>query len=300
MIHGLTDVIIGARGVEAWRRFAHDVLGYRDVAEGTDDALGQGAPCAVFAPAGVDSGRLRVIAFPGAPDRDHPGPDQGYYDFDLYTRDMNAAVAAVARTHYPWAPAPGAWPIPGTPVTLTQGLIQGPDAVNVVPVLAGPQTSWLQAWQHEPAAPFSEVSSSIAIVPDMERSLGFWQGAFGMQLAGDFTLQDPFLDQLLRLDPGTTFRMCVLASPGATARVELIELPRAADRSNDSQPGTLGIIAWGFRSDDLDGDVDRVIGEGGKLEHVTAVVDDAAHGPARVAQLRSADNLLMELWQPTG
>jgi catechol 2,3-dioxygenase-like lactoylglutathione lyase family enzyme len=297
--HGLTDVIIGARSLQPWRQLGTR-LGYQTVVDGNDHGhIAEGARAVVLAAPGTDSGRLRILEHPDATHRRRPqGTDIGLFDLDIYARDLDAFYSQSADD-LTWVTPPGEWSITNTPVRLTQGLLLAPDNVNLVPVQAGPNATWLNAWKAHPALPFSEVSSAIAIVADMDASIRFWADGLGFDLIGDFQLAHPFLDQLLTLRPGTSFRMAILAAGDQTARVELIHVPGdALDRTNEAQPGAAGIIAWGMLSDDLAGDLDRMITAGGKLERSNVDVDDAVHGRATVMTVRTVDNNLLELWQP--
>jgi catechol 2,3-dioxygenase-like lactoylglutathione lyase family enzyme len=302
MIAGIADIIIGVRDPAGWTALARDELDFEVRAAGQDHGpLGEGSSGAtVLAPRGAETGRIRLIHYPEGRQTGRPDiHDVGYFDFDIYSKNCDTTYEQLARQGYQFRARPETWSVETPPLTLTEGMLHAPDDVNLVFVgMAQPRGA--AAYAVDPERLYSEASSSVAVVPDLDAAIRFWRDGLGYQLLLDFQLQHPALEPLLGLPPTEGFRMALLAKGGETARIELIALPperQTGQNRTIHRAGTIGLIAWGFRSTDLDADLAAIAAAGGRIERQPAPVEDAPHRRARVATASTPDNLLLELWQ---
>lgn len=302
MIAGITDIVIGVRNPAGWIALARDELDYAVRADGRDDGpLGEGsAGATVLAPAGAETGRIRLVHYPEASDVGRPDVhDLGFFDFDIYSRDCDRTYTTLVANGYQFRARPETWSLESPPITLTEGLLLAPDNVNLV-FVGTAQPRGAAAYAADPSRLYSEASSSVAVVPDLDAAIGFWRDGLGYQLLLDFQLQHSALEPLLGVPPTEGFRMALLANRGETARIELIAFPAEQQRGRNrtrNRAGTVGLIAWGFRSTDLDADLTAIVRAGGRVENAPREVEDAVHRRARVALASTPDNLLLELWQ---
>ncbi|GIW08748.1 MAG: hypothetical protein KatS3mg060_3553 [Dehalococcoidia bacterium] len=303
MIAGITDIVIGVREPASWVTLACDELDFQLRSQGVDEGpLGDGSSMAtILAPRGADTGRIRLLSYADASTTGRPDiHDIGFFDFDIYSRNCQTTYEQLTRKGYQFRARPETWSIESPPLTLTEGMLLAPDDVNLV-FIGTAQPRGAAAYAADPDRMYSEASSSVAVVPDLDAAVRFWRDGLGYQLLLDFQLQHPALEPLLGLPPSEGFRMALLAKGGETARIELIALPpeRQTGRNRTmNRVGTLGLIAWGFRSTDLDADLAAIEAAGGRIDVPPHPVEDAVHGSARVALASTPENLLLELWQP--
>ncbi|MCS6800440.1 MAG: VOC family protein [Chloroflexota bacterium] len=302
MIAGIADIVIGVRDPANWVALARDQLQFDVRAEGRDDGpLGEGSSGAiVLAPPGAETGRIRLIHYPEGRTAGRPDiRDLGFFDFDIYSRDCDATYAQLVRNGYHFRTPPATWSLDSPPLTLTEALLLAPDDVNLV-FIGTAQPRGAAAYAADPNRRYSEASSAVAVVPDLDVALRFWRDGLGYQVLLDFHLQHPALEPLLGIPPTEGFRMALLAKGGETARIELIafppDRPRGVDRTAN-RAGTIGLLAWGFRSTDLTADLAAIEAAGGRVDSPPRLVRDAVHGRARVATASTPDHLLLELWQ---
>ncbi|MFN8535001.1 MAG: VOC family protein [Dehalococcoidia bacterium] len=302
MIAGITDIIIGVADPTAWIALGRDELDLPVRVQGQDRGpLGEGSSGAtVLAPNGAETGRIRLLRYPGALQVGRPDiHDTGYFDFDIYTKSCDNTYDQLTGRGYQFRARPETWSVETPPLTLTEGMLEAPDDVNLA-FVGTAQPRGAAAYAANPNRVYSEASSSVAVVPDLDRAIQFWRDGLGYQLMLDFQLQHPALEPLLGLPPDEGFRMALLGKGGETARIELIALPperqTGLDRTGNGA-GTVGLIGWGFRSNDLEADLAAIEAAGGRIETQSVQIEDDVHGRARVASARTPDNLLLELWQ---
>lgn len=300
MIGGITDVLIGARDLAAWRDLLVGGFGYTEVLTGRDlGPCGAGSlHAATFAAPGVDSGRFRVIEYSRPVDRARPTMrETGPFDIDIYARDIHASHRSLSAKGYSFSTEPLAWEMPGLPITLYQTVLHAPDGVNIA-IMASAAPRNVAAFAASDTVPISEVTSAIAVVRDYDQSLAFWRDSLGLSLGLNSEVSHPAFERILGLKTDDRIRLTIYTSGGESARNEVISFPDGQVTERVVSPGSTGHFGWAFRVPDLDLTVSRMVMHGATVLSVPNLVSDAIHGDARVALLRSPDGIVCEIWQP--
>jgi catechol 2,3-dioxygenase-like lactoylglutathione lyase family enzyme len=303
MLGGITDIVIGARDLAPWDHLLTYHLGYEAARSGRDGGpLAASATAArTFAKAGLEGGRFRVLQVPDGIDIGRPSVKQaGYFDIDVYVLNMLGAYSSLKVEGYPFFSQPETWALQSPPLRLTEAMMQAPDNVNLA-FMHSMAPRGVMAWAQNPNHQYSEVTSAIAVVPDLDAAIAFWRDAMGLSLAMDLTLQHPAFEPLLGVRADEQFRMAMLSAEGGpTGRIELIGFPSgglSGDNTAAQAPGALGQFAWAFRVADAAAAHGAAVAAGGASVSAPAAVADDIHGDAVCAAFRSPDGLLVEVWQ---
>lgn len=135
-------------------------------------------------------------------------------------------------------------------------------------------------------------------VADVERSLGFWRDALGMEVVLDQVRDDAYLGEVVG-HPGADCRMVHLAFGGAGARIELFEYraPRA-EPARVAQPAQAGFAHVCVRATGLRALLERLEAAGGRRVSDPVEVTAGANRGALAVYVRDPDGHVLEVVQP--
>ena len=136
-------------------------------------------------------------------------------------------------------------------------------------------------------------------VSDLDRSLGFWRDALGMEVVLEPQERQGGYFEAIVCEPGVHVRMAQLAFAGTgTPRVELFQYLAPAAGVHRSRPADVGFSHVCLACPDLDGLLARLRDAGGEPFSDVVVVDTGANAGARCLYLRDPDGHVVELIQP--
>jgi catechol 2,3-dioxygenase-like lactoylglutathione lyase family enzyme len=315
IIDGIAAAVVTVADLDAHLRLYRDALGWDVTAQVTvhEPQARQlwGTPAAtitVLAPARAQTGRLHLFSAAGPPPEPGPHPQGdglGLYAVDMYVRDLDDARRRCEAAGATFAGGPAAWEL-GTPerrVTVAQARIAAPEGVNLVFVVPGaPRPT--AAWDADPQAYATELTSVVIASPDVDASIAFWGGdGLGLAIAYDARFTQPALSQLVGAADDQEFRMAFGVGP-RTARLELLGRPdgrgRAATPAGDlrarQRPGAItGMSALGVRVRDLGAALEMVRRRGGAVVAGPVALADSPYGGERLAVARTPDGIVLEL-----
>lgn len=266
LVPGISAAFLGVSDPEPHVDFYCGRLGFA-VAERGDVPRGLAAqlwavdrevPYVVLTAAGAPHGRIILLTVPGVTEANHPHTaDLGLVGIDVYTDDIVRAHADLTRAGHPWATPPATWEVPlgDKQVLVTEGFCYAPEGTDIV-FVQPENPRGTAAWDAEPDRPFTEVTSLVCHVPDVDAEVGFWgPDGLGLALWYDVSFSSPGLEQMAGLPAGTTMRLAFLAGP-ETARIEVTQVGdgslgtdrRVAQRTAKA----LGHTGWLIRTPDLD------------------------------------------------
>lgn len=316
LIDGITTAIVGASDPRRHLGLYRDRLGFQVEAHGvvptaTARALwgttGGDVPVAVLSAAGARSGRIALLTIPDADPAtaEHPHTaDFGLVGIDVYTRDIDASYRELTAAGYPWASPPARYQVPlgDRAVSVTEGFCLAPDGTDLVLVQpASPRGT--EAWAADPGRAYTELTSVVCHVPDVDAELEFWGSrGLGLELWYDVTFSSPGLEAMAGLPAGTRMRLGFLAGP-RTARIEVTGVrdnPGRVDRRARQRPGhALGHSGWVARTGDLDAALACCAERGGLVLTTTVVTDDPLFGSARAASVDTPGGIPLTLYEVT-
>lgn len=221
---------------------------------------------------GARGGRVELLRFETDPPAGEARPsvlDQGPFAVDVYVRDMEGSAAACAEEGFHWGgggPQDYRFATPsGATITVREGLVAGPDGLNLVMVKAGaPRPT--EAWAADPDAATTELTSVVLSSFDLDAALGFWgPGGVGLELLYDVELAEPALTRMLGIPSGNRFRLAFLAGT-STARLELMSpLPQPQPGPAPSSHLRRGFFGCVIAVADLESAIQTVIGLGASV-----------------------------------
>lgn len=228
-------------------------------------------PYVVLTAAGAAQGRIILLTVTGADEAVHPHTaDLGLVGIDVYTDDIVRAHADLTAAGHPWATAPATWEVPlgDTLVTVTEGFCYAPEGTDVV-FVQPEHPRGTAAWAAEPERPYTEVTSLVCHVPDVDAEVAFWgPGGLGLEVWYDLAFSSPGLEEMAGLPPGTKMRLAFLAGR-ETARIEVTQVGDGTlgiDRRDGQRTAqALGHTGWLIDTPDLDRALAMVRDRGGRI-----------------------------------
>ncbi|MCL6647870.1 MAG: hypothetical protein K6U89_06010 [Chloroflexi bacterium] len=317
LTEGIAAAVITVRDFSPHLRLFGEALGWEVCAQATlsatETALLWGAAAAadvlVLAPPSAVTGRVHLVRFQGEapPALGHPPLDAiGLFALDLYTRDLEELRARAEAAGARWAGGPASWQLGEPPhtVTVRQGLFHLADDVNVTAVMPGHPRPTI-AWQKNPSALTTELTSVVACVPDVDTAKAFWgEGGLGLVEQYDAEFAQPELARMVGRPDSFAARMAFLAG-STTARLELVGRPtrlpatgwRALDRRPLQRPGrSVGQGAWVVAVRDLAA-ARAVAATHGQLLGEPFQLDNPVYAGRAVLPVLSPEGTLLELWE---
>ncbi|MDW8254286.1 MAG: VOC family protein [Chloroflexota bacterium] len=319
LIAGIHAVVITVRDLEASASCYCAALGWEAVAE-TDlpatvvERLWGGCSAArlrVLTAAGAESGRVHLVQFAGSAPASIGFPDAdayGLFAIDVYVRDLDVARQRCDDAGAVWVGGPATWHLgePPNQVTVQQGFVHFPDDVNLTLVVPARPRRTL-AWERDPAAAATELTSVVVCAEDVEASKAFW-GTLGLGLVEQYDAEfaQPAMARMVGRPETFAQRMAFLVG-SATARLEVTGRPRrfsdAAWRSLDNRPHqrpgrSLGQGAWVVVTDRLEEAIRVALARGGRLLTPPFAVDGEVYCGRRVAVVETPEQTLLEIWGP--
>lgn len=298
MLSSPRDVVVGASDLKRAAEFL-SLFGFSEQAsaalppEAARALYGIDGPAMelVMAVPGADRGRVRYVATSNAP-RSHAPFDARPFAIDLFTTDIEASVALVARAGHHTSPITDHR---FGPVLIREVEVSGPDGlvVTLLQPSAGRRSSILDT---DPERLHSEVHAFVWSEVGLDNQLQFWQHR-GLDLTTDAVLETPGLGALVGVpDEEVRMRLTVLADPdGHPIRLEYVEF--VGQPTNDSRPGlplAAGLHAPAFEVSDLD---TTMAGLAPAEIGPVVTVDTPIHRGARAAVAVTPGGQLFELWQ---
>ena len=315
LVDGVTAAIVGVSDRQPHLDLYCGRLGFEVAAEAVIDgetaAALWGAPAAVpvtvLAAAGAGTGRIALVGVDAAGPPEHPHTaDLGLAGIDLYTRDVQTTHRELVAAGYPWLAPPATYQVPlgERGVTVTEGFCLAPDGTDLVFVEpASPRGT--TAWAVDPDRDYTELTSVVCHVPDVEREVAFWGPAgLGLEAWYDVTFTSAELARMAGLPPASRVRLVFLAG-ATTARIEVLAVPdvtSGVDRRAAQRPAhSLGHSGWVVHTRDLDTALARATAQGGELQAAGPVpTDDPLLGKGRAVSLRTPGGIAVTLSEPSG
>ncbi len=136
-------------------------------------------------------------------------------------------------------------------------------------------------------------------VSDLDRALGFWRDALGMETVVDQESRGGYFEAIVG-EHDVVVRTHHLAFGGQGARVELFEFVSPSGGQHRSRPADVGFAHVCVAVDDgLDDLVARLLEAGGTTATPEPVViDRGANAGGRALYLRDPDGHVLELFEP--
>lgn len=136
-------------------------------------------------------------------------------------------------------------------------------------------------------------------VSDLDRALGFWRDALGMETVVDQESRGGYFEAIVG-EHDVVVRTHHLAFGGQGARVELFEFASPRGGQHRSRPADVGFAHVCVAVDSgLDELVARLLGAGGSTATPEPVViDRGANAGGRALYLRDPDGHVLELFEP--
>ena len=287
LIHGIDAAFLGVTDPQPHLDFYCGQLGYEVADQGAvpaavadalwglsgavSGAVSGDVAVTVLTVAGAAHGRIVLLTVADAAEPEYPHTaDYGLIGIDMYTRDIGAAHRALTAAGHRWVSAPATWKVPfgDQVVTVTEGFCLAPEGTDLVFVQpANPRGT--AAWDADPSRPYTELTSVVCHVPDLDAELAFWgPDGLGLALWYDTTFSSEGLEQMADLPARTRMRLAFLAGP-QTARIELTRIENRSTgidrRRRQRTAHALGHSGWLVSTGDLDGALARVTERAGTV-----------------------------------
>ena len=137
-------------------------------------------------------------------------------------------------------------------------------------------------------------------VADMERSLGFWRDALGLEVLSDWVSEAGYLAEISGY-PKVRMRLVFLRLPGTEAKLELIQYLEPAGARRDDQPTNVaGAAHLCFDVPDIQAAYEELRAKGVRFRSAPVEITSAANFGARGVYLSDPDGITLELRQPPG
>ncbi len=279
LIPGVSAVFVGVSDPSRHRDFYCGQLGFAVSADGVVPAeqarslwgVDHAVPYTVLCAAGAAHGQIVLLTVPDAADGVRPHTaDVGLVGIDVYTDDIVQTHADLTAAGYAWATAPATWEVPlgDKQVTVTEGFCHAPEGTDIVFVQPDSPRG-TAAWSAEPDRPYTEVTSLVCHVLDVESEVSFWgPEGLGLEVWYDVSFTSPGLEEMAGLPSGTTMRLAFLAGR-RTARIEVTQVGDGGvgsdNRARQRTARALGHSGWLVETPDLDRALDRVRDSGGRV-----------------------------------
>jgi catechol 2,3-dioxygenase-like lactoylglutathione lyase family enzyme len=315
MPDGFHEVVFSVSDLEGAARFYQDVAGWDVVYLGSGDpnlAKFWGLPGdqlirqALLKNPGDESGFLRLVAFPGAEQKQMRSSAQtwdtgGIFDVNVRVLDVHEKFAELRKR---------GWQFYSDPIQFTFGpfvvwevLAKGPDGVvfAMVERVQPPLEGWPNLRQ------LSHIFNSTQIVADFDTSLEFYRDKLGFKIylehEGPSKEAGPNVLGLPHNLATEISRKVVILSPDGTnaGSVELIGFDglTGADFSDLAAPPNLGILALRFPISDLAAYRLRLAAHGVVPVNGPSTVDIEPYGEVEVMTIRAPEGAWLEFYQKT-
>ena len=316
MPEGFSEVVFSVSDLEGAAKFYQEVAGW-DVAHlaNGDAALAkhwglaedQIIRQALLKNPGDDSGFLRLVAFPGAEQKQMRSSAQTWDTGGIF--DVNVRVLDI-HTKFNQFRDRG-WQFYSDPIQFTFGpfvvwevLTKGPDGVvfAMVERVQPPLEGWPNVRE------LSHIFNSTQIVRDFDASLEFYRDKLGFKiyLEHEGPSKEPGPNVLAlphNLAAEITRKVVILSPDGTNAgSVELIGFDglTGADFSGLAAPPNLGILALRFPVDDLDAYQQRLADRGIAPINGPSTLTIEPYGEVEIMTIRSPEGAWLEFYQPHG
>jgi catechol 2,3-dioxygenase-like lactoylglutathione lyase family enzyme len=314
MPEGFHEVVFSVSDLEGAARFYQDVAGWEVIHNGR-----AGSDLAdlwrldrdreikeiVLANPGDDRGFLRLVAFPGADQRQIRSSAQtwdtgGIFDINVRVKDIHEKFAQLRKRGWQFYSDPIQFHF--GPFVVWEVLARGPDGIVIAMVeRVEPK---LEGWPN--LRELSHIFNSTQIVRDFDRSRAFYEETLGFQIylehVGPSKEAGPNVLGLPHNLAAEVTRRVVILSPDGTnsGSVELIGFDglTGADFSEHAVPPNLGILALRFPVSDLEQFRERLVGRGAIPIAGPSPVRIEPYGTVDVMAVRAPEGAWLEFYQP--
>ncbi len=315
MPSGFHEVVFSVSDLEASARFYQEVAGWNVVYLGSGSA--EPAGFGGFAEdqivreillknPGTDRGYLRLVAFPGAEQRQMRSNAQtwdtgGIFDVNVRVLDIHAKFQQLRDR---------GWQFYSDPIQFTFGpfvvwevLAKGPDGI-VFAMVERVQPP-LEGWPH--LRELSHIFNSTQIVADFDTSLEFFRDKLGFKIylehEGPSKEAGPNVLGLPHNLATEITRKVVILSPDGTnsGSVELIAFDglTGADFSELASPPNLGILALRFPVANLEAYRQRLAKHGVTPIQGPSTATIEPYGEVEIMTVRAPEGALLDFYQPS-
>jgi len=134
-------------------------------------------------------------------------------------------------------------------------------------------------------------------VSDLERSLGFWEGALGMRQVMRQERRGGYLEAIVK-EPDCYVLQCQLELAEGGTRVELFQYVQPEGATVHTRPRDVGFAHVAVRCDDVAPLLERLVAAGGTAFGEIVEVDGGANKGAKAVYVRDPDGHVLELFSP--
>ena len=133
-------------------------------------------------------------------------------------------------------------------------------------------------------------------VADMDRSLGFWRDALGLEVLNDWVSDAPYLSEITGY-PGARLRLAFLRLPGTEARLELIQYLDPAGAPREQPTNVPGAAHLCFDVPDIHAAYEELSARGVRFRSRPVEITSVANRGAWGVYLSDPDGITLELRQ---
>ena len=134
-------------------------------------------------------------------------------------------------------------------------------------------------------------------VSDLERALGFWEGALGMRQVMRQERRGGYLEAIVK-EPDCYVLQCQLELSEGGTRVELFQYVEPEGDTVCARPRDVGFAHVAVRCDDIDALLPGLVEAGGTPFGEVVEVDGGANKGAKAIYVRDPDGHVLELFSP--
>jgi catechol 2,3-dioxygenase-like lactoylglutathione lyase family enzyme len=134
-------------------------------------------------------------------------------------------------------------------------------------------------------------------VSDLERSLGFWEGALGMRQVMRQERRGGYLEAIVK-EPDCYVLQCQLELTEGGTRVELFQYVEPEGDTVRTRPRDVGFAHVAVRCDAIEPLLERLVAAGGTPFGEVVEVDGGANKGAKAVYVRDPDGHVLELFSP--
>lgn len=314
MPEGFREVVFSVSDLESAAKFYQDVAGWDVVFLGSGDAAlakhwrlaeGQIIRQALLTNPGNDRGFLRLVAFPGAEQRQMRSNTQtwdtgGIFDVNVRVLDIHEKFAELRKRGWMFYSDPIQFHF--GPFVVWEVLAKGPDGVVIAMVerVQPPLEGWPDLRE------LSNIFNSTQIVADFSTSLEFYRDILGFKiyLEHEGPSKEPGPNVLAlphNLAAEISRKVVILSPDGSNAgSVELIGFDgiTGADHSELAVAPNLGILALRFPVADLTAYRQRLAEHGVKPVNGPSTLTIEPYGEVEIMTIRSPEGSWLEFYQP--
>jgi lactoylglutathione lyase len=134
-------------------------------------------------------------------------------------------------------------------------------------------------------------------VADMDRSLGFWRDALGLEVLNDWVSDAGYLTEITGY-PGARLRLAFLRLPGTAATLELIQYLEPVGASREQPTHVAGAAHLCFDVPDIKAAYEELRARGVRFKSAPVAITSVANRGAWGVYLVDPDGITVELRQP--